>query len=83
MEALLLTANLAFAMNVPLGLWRANTKRLSWQWLAAVHMAVPPIMALRLNPGRVIDLRPHSHRRGRLGTDGWRLAWEKSRDQGC
>ncbi len=48
MEALFLTATLALAMNVPLGLWRANTRRLSLQWFVALHLAVPPIIALRL-----------------------------------
>lgn len=48
MEALFLTANLAFALNIPLGLWRANTKKLSWQWFLALHLSVPAVVALRL-----------------------------------
>lgn len=49
MEALFVMANLAFAMNVPLGLWRVRTKRLTWRWIVALHLAVPPIVALRLS----------------------------------
>jgi hypothetical protein len=48
MEAFFITATLALIMNVPLGLWRANTRRLSLQWFIALHMAVPPIIALRV-----------------------------------
>lgn len=49
MEALFVIANLAFAMNVPLGLWRTRTRRLSWRWIVALHLAVPPIVALRFS----------------------------------
>ena len=51
MEALILTANLAFTLNVPLGLWRANTRKLSWQWFLALHLAVPAVVVLRLTLG--------------------------------
>ena len=51
MEALLVTATLALVSNIPLGLWRAGTRKLSWQWFMAVHLAVPLIVAMRLGLG--------------------------------
>ena len=48
MEALFITATLSPAMNLPLGFWRANTRRMSLQWFMALHLAVPPIIALRI-----------------------------------
>ncbi len=46
--ALSTTASLALAANLPLGFWRAGTRKFSWQWFAAVHLSVPFIIALRL-----------------------------------
>ena len=48
MESLLAVLAVALATNVPLGWWRATTRRMSWQWFVAVHLAVPLIIALRL-----------------------------------
>ncbi len=41
-------ATVAFALNVPLGMWRETTPRFSWQWFLAIHLAVPVVIALRL-----------------------------------
>lgn len=44
--ALVLAAILA--INVFFGYWRANTRRLSPQWLMAIHIPVPIAIGLRL-----------------------------------
>ena len=44
--ALVLIAILA--INVVFGYWRANTRRLSPQWLMAIHIPVPLAVGLRL-----------------------------------
>ncbi len=46
--ALSTTASVALAANLPLGFWRATTRKFSWQWFAAVHLSVPFIIAMRL-----------------------------------
>ena len=35
-------------LNIPFGYWRANVKKFSWQWILAVHIPVPIIIALRI-----------------------------------
>ena len=45
---LLLVAMLIFLVNVFFGYWRANTRRLSWQWFLAIHIPVPIAVSLRL-----------------------------------
>jgi len=37
-----------FILNIPFGYWRANVKKLSLQWVLAVHIPVPIIIALRI-----------------------------------
>jgi hypothetical protein len=39
---------LSFTANIPLGYWRKRVKKFSLQWFAAVHAAVPLIIAARL-----------------------------------
>ncbi len=39
---------LVFVMNIPFGYWRANVKKFSLQWVLAVHIPVPFIIALRI-----------------------------------
>jgi hypothetical protein len=39
---------LVFVFNIPFGYWRANVKKLSLQWVLAVHIPVPVIIALRI-----------------------------------
>jgi hypothetical protein len=38
-------------MNIPFGYWRANVKKFSLQWVLAIHIPVPIIVALRLTTG--------------------------------
>ncbi len=45
---LLATMTLAVVSNLPLGFWRAHTRKFSWQWFLAIHLAVPLVVALRL-----------------------------------
>ncbi|KAK6929220.1 hypothetical protein RJ641_005425 [Dillenia turbinata] len=44
---ILVIGALGMAANVPLGIWREHTEKLSPQWFAAVHAAVPFIAVLR------------------------------------
>lgn len=41
----------AFLLNLPFGYYRAGTRKLSWQWLAAVHFPVLLIIVARLVSG--------------------------------
>ncbi|NOY38260.1 MAG: hypothetical protein GXO83_11895 [Chlorobi bacterium] len=36
-----------YLLNIPFGYWRANVKKFSWQWILAVHIPVPFVIALR------------------------------------
>ncbi|HDO27676.1 MAG TPA: hypothetical protein ENH02_06125 [Bacteroidetes bacterium] len=36
-----------FLFNIPFGYWRINVKKFSLQWILAVHIPVPFIIALR------------------------------------
>lgn len=38
-------------LNLPFGYWRANTVKFSWQWIVAIHLPVPLVIALRLWSG--------------------------------
>ena len=44
-------AAIVFFLNLPFGLWRARVRRFSWQWILAIHLPVPPIIALRIYSG--------------------------------
>jgi len=35
-------------LNIPFGYWRANVKRFSLEWLFAIHIPVPFIIAFRI-----------------------------------
>lgn len=37
-----------FILNIPFGYWRANVKKFGLQWVLAVHIPVPFIIALRI-----------------------------------
>lgn len=37
-----------FVLNIPFGYWRANVKKFSLQWILAVHIPVPIIIAMRI-----------------------------------
>ena len=44
-------ALLVFLINLPFGYWRASTKKFSRQWILAVHLPVPLVVALRIWSG--------------------------------
>lgn len=44
-------AALVFCLNVPFGFWRARVRRLSLQWILAVHLPVPAVIAFRIFAG--------------------------------
>ncbi len=37
-----------FLLNIPFGYWRANVRKLSLQWILAIHIPVLLIIALRV-----------------------------------
>lgn len=37
-----------FLLNIPFGYWRANVRKFSLQWVLAIHIPVPIIIALRI-----------------------------------
>ncbi len=44
-------ALLVFVVNLPFGYWRASARRRSGQWLLALLLPVPLVIALRVFPG--------------------------------
>jgi len=46
-EKLIIVSIIVFSINIPFGYWRANVKKFSLQWVLAVHIPVPFIIALR------------------------------------
>ena len=48
---LALVALAVFTLNVPFGYWRAGTRKFSWQWVLAIHLPVPLVIALRMFSG--------------------------------
>ena len=46
-----IVAFIVFLFNIPFGYWRANTKKFSLQWILAIHIPVPFVIALRLFSG--------------------------------
>lgn len=44
-------ALLVFVLNLPFGYWRASVKKFSWQWILAIHLPVPVVIALRVYSG--------------------------------
>ncbi|RPI62112.1 MAG: hypothetical protein EHM44_07405 [Ignavibacteriales bacterium] len=45
---LILVAIFVFLLNLPFGYWRANVKKNSFQWVLAIHIPVPFIIAARI-----------------------------------
>ena len=43
-----LVAGAVLAINIPFGFWRDTARRFSWQWILAIHLPVPIVIALRL-----------------------------------
>jgi hypothetical protein len=46
-----LVAALVLLVNLPFGYWRAREARFSRQWLLAIHLPVPLVIALRVFSG--------------------------------
>lgn len=46
-----LIAVLVFLLNLPFGYWRGREERFSRQWLLAIHLPVPFVIALRIFSG--------------------------------
>jgi len=46
--AIVVTAALAFLLNLPLGRWREKCRRYSPAWFAAIHASIPVIVGLRI-----------------------------------
>ena len=46
--SLFLVAALIFLINIFFGYWRSNTRRLSTQWLMAIHIPVALVIGIRL-----------------------------------
>jgi len=40
-----------FLINLPFGYWRAQAARFSRQWMLAIHLPVPAVIALRIFSG--------------------------------
>jgi len=45
---LILVTIFVFIFNLPFGYWRANVKKFSLQWILAIHLPVPFIIAARI-----------------------------------
>lgn len=45
---ILLIAFAVLILNIPFGYWRANVARFSLEWIFAIHIPVPFIIALRI-----------------------------------
>jgi len=43
-----LAAGLVFFINVPFGYWRSQVRKFSAQWILAIHLPVPLVVACRL-----------------------------------
>jgi hypothetical protein len=48
---LLSVALAVFLINLPFGYWRAHAARFSRQWMLAIHLPVPVVIALRVFSG--------------------------------
>ncbi|HTY63060.1 MAG TPA: hypothetical protein VMG30_12495 [Acidobacteriota bacterium] len=44
-------AIIVLILNLPFGFWRASAKKFSSQWILAIHLPVPLIVALRIYSG--------------------------------
>jgi hypothetical protein len=45
--SLFIVSFLVLIINLPFGYWRAGVPKKSWQWVLAVHIPVPMVIALR------------------------------------
>lgn len=52
---LLIIAVIVFLLNIPFGFWRAHVRKFSLQWILAIHLPVPIVVALRIYSGLGYD----------------------------
>lgn len=48
---LIIVLLVSVGLNIPLGMWRARTKKYSLSWFISIHLAVPLIYLLRVSTG--------------------------------
>jgi hypothetical protein len=48
---IILVALLILILNLPFGYWRTNVKKFSLQWILAIHLPVPIVIAIRILSG--------------------------------
>jgi len=46
-----MVAAAVFALNLPFGYWRSGVRKFSMQWICAIHLPVPGVIALRMLSG--------------------------------
>jgi hypothetical protein len=46
-----MVAAIVFLLNLPFGYWRARVRKFSAQWILAVHLPVPLVIACRIFSG--------------------------------
>jgi len=46
-----IVASIVFLLNLPFGYWRARVKKFSTQWILAIHLPVPLVIACRIFSG--------------------------------
>jgi hypothetical protein len=46
-----IVAAFVFVLNLPFGYWRARVRRFSAQWVLAIHLPVPIVIACRIFSG--------------------------------
>ncbi len=44
-------AAIVFLLNLPFGYWRARVRKFSAQWILAIHLPVPLVIACRIFSG--------------------------------
>ena len=47
MMNLILASISVFILNLPFGMWRAKTKKFSWQWFLSIHVPIPFVVGIR------------------------------------
>ena len=46
-----IVAAIVFLLNLPFGFWRARVRKFSAQWILAIHLPVPLVIACRVFSG--------------------------------
>ncbi len=58
MWPIVLVALAAVVLNLPMGYWRASTRKFTWQWFLAIHLPIPLIFLLRQGMGLSMGFIP-------------------------